>query len=289
MVGYLDNAIVGSDLRIRFDAALGDTQPDLAEFFQAQAGYDGGTAAGPKPGLATKLNFQQLYLRGEYAPKKFFSFMLELPLRAIQPVTFDPNTVTNGHYGDQSGPSDISAGFKLAALASDRRYVTFQVVSTFPTGDPTKGLGTNHYTVAPALLYYRNLTDRLSLESEISDSHPISGDTPGFAGDVMRYGIGPSYTVYNTDRIKIAPVLELVGWRIFGGHWSNAQKIPQGQMPPIPPSEFDTADGNIINLKGGLRTSFGNNASVYVGYGHVLTNANLWYHEIFRVEYRRTF
>ena len=60
-------------------------------------------------------------------------------------------------------------------------------------------------------------------------------------------------------------------------------------MPPIPPSEFDTADGNIINLKGGLRTSFGNNASVYVGYGHVLTNANLWYHEIFRVEYRRTF
>jgi len=298
MVGYLDNAVVGSELRVRFDAALGDTQPDLAESFQAQAGYDGGTAAGPKPGLATKLNFQQLYLRGEYAPRKFFSVMLELPLRAIQPVAFDPNTVTNGHYGDQSGPSDISAGFKLAALASDRQYVTFQVVSTFPTGDPTKGLGTDHYTVAPALLYYQKLTDNLSLESEIIDSHPVSGDTPGFAGEVMRYGAGPSYVMFQNDKVKIAPVLEFVAWRIFGGNWSNpclidhALLVPCTNPPDKPPTKtsLDTADGaNIVNLKGGFRTSIGNDASVYVGYGHVLTNANLWYHEIFRIEYRRTF
>jgi hypothetical protein len=290
MVGYIDDAIVGSQARIRFDAAFGDTQPDLAEFFEAQSGYDGGTAAGPKPGLATKLNFQQLYMRGEYAPKKFLSFILELPLRAVQPVAFAPGTAPNGGYGDQSGPSDISAGFKLAALASDSHYVTFQLVSTFPTGDPTKGLGTDHYTVAPAFLYYQKLTDNLSLETEISDSHPISGDTPGFAGDVMRYGIGPSYIVYNSDRIKVAPVLELVGWRIFGGHWTNSALIPSGQTSPIPSSEFDTADGtNIINLKAGLRISIGNNTSVYAGYGHVLTSGNIWYSQILRFEYRRTF
>jgi hypothetical protein len=289
MVGYIDDAIVGSQARVRFDAAFGDTQPDLAEFFQAQAGYDGGTAAGPKPGLATRLNFQQLYMRGEYAPKKFLSFILELPLRAVQPVAFAPGTVPNGGYKDQAGPSDISAGFKLAALASESHYVTFQLVSTFPTGDSTKGLGTDHYALAPALLYYQKLTDRLSLESQLSDSHPIGGDTPGFAGDVLEYGVGPSYVAYTSDKIRIAPVLELVGWRIFGGHWTNPALIPSGQMPPIPSNEFDTAEGNIVNLKAGFRTSIGTNASIYAGYGHSLTSENRWYEQILRLEYRRTF
>jgi hypothetical protein len=284
-VGYIDNAVVGSQVRVRFDAGFGDSQPDLAEFFYAACGCAGGTTAGPKPGLATNLNFQQLYMRGEYAPKKFLSFMFEVPVRWIQPTSYAPGTIPSGEtgFGDQGGISDVSAGFKLAAIASSRQYLTFQFVGTFPSGDSGKGLGTDHYTFAPSLLYYQKLTDRFTLEAEFGDSHPIGGDVPGFAGDVVEYGAGPSYVAYKSEKVQFAPVVELVAWRIFGGKWTNPDLNGMGPG-------WDTADGsNIVNLKVGARTTIGNNNSFYVGYGHALTSANVWYEQILRVEYRRTF
>jgi hypothetical protein len=287
-VGYIDDAIVGSQVRVRFDVGLGVSQPDLAEYFQAECGCDGGTAAGPKNGLATNLNFQQLYIRGEYAPRKFLSFVFELPVRSIQPISFLPGSASNGGYGNQAGLSDISAGFKLAAVASERQYLTFQMLATFPSGDAGNGLGTGHYTIAPSLLYYQKVTDRFTLEGEIGDSHPIGGDTPGFAGDVFEYGIGPSYVMYRTNKVQFAPVLELVGWRIFGGMWTNYDDVTG--KPPFSSNQLESADGsNIVNLKAGFRTSLGKNGSFYVGYGHALTSANLWYEQIYRIEYRRTF
>jgi hypothetical protein len=283
-VGYIDNAVVASQVRVRFDAGFGDSQPDLAEFFYAQCGYDGGTAAGPKPGLATNLNFQQLYMRGEYAPKKFLSFMFEVPVRWIEPTSLAPGTIPTGEqgFGDQGGISDVSAGLKVAAIASSRQYLTFQFVGTFPSGDSHKGLGTDHYTFAPSLLYYQKLSDRFTVEAEFGDSHPIGSDTPGFAGDVAEYGAGPSYVAYKSEKVQFAPVVELVVWRIFGGMWNDASQLPG--------SPLESADGsNIANLKVGARTTIGKNTSIYVGYGHALTSANLWYEQILRVEYRRTF
>ena len=38
MVGYVDDAIVGSQVRIRFDAGFKDNAPDRAEFFYPQCG-----------------------------------------------------------------------------------------------------------------------------------------------------------------------------------------------------------------------------------------------------------
>jgi hypothetical protein len=67
--------------------------------------------------------------------------------------------------------------------------------------------------------------------------------------------------------------------------WNNPALL--GVVPGLP---LDTADGsNIVNLKGGARTSIGKNQSFYVGYGHALTTANIWYKQILRIEYRRTF
>ena len=284
-VGYIDDAVVGSQIRVRFDAAFGDSQIDMAEYLFAQSGSNGGTAAGPKPGLASNLNFQQLYIHGEYAPKKFLSFLVDVPVRWMQPLGFDPATLSSGEvgFGDHGGLSDVSAGFKLAALASERQYLTFQFVGTFPSGDSGKGLGTDHYTIAPTLLYYRKITDRFTLESQFGDSHPIGGDTPGFAGDVIEYGAGPSYAAYKSDKVQFTPVIELVIWKIFGGMWND----------PTTPANMSTISSanlnNIINLKFGARTTIGKNTSFYVGYGHALTSANFWYQQILRVEYRRSF
>jgi hypothetical protein len=42
--------------------------------------------------------------------------------------------------------------------------------------------------------------------------------TGHFAGRVVSYGIGPSFTVYDQGRTRIAPVVELVGWHVMDGN-----------------------------------------------------------------------
>gem|GEM_PF-6261608 len=302
MVGYIDNAIIGSQIRIRSDAAFHTNFPDRAEFFYAQYA---GLPKGPGPQfVAADLNFQQLYLRAEYAPIKRFSFFAEVPFRWIQPqhtvaiVATSPPPFPNVN---SAGLSDLAAGFKLAAIASSNQYLTFQFQAHFPSGNASTGIGTNHYSVEPALLYYRRLSDRVALEAQIGDTHPIRGsiclkpcnssETPssaaeGFAGDVFFYGVGPSYVLYRGEHVRIAPVIELVGWRVLGGLQTNCEPS-DGNNCDI--QEGASADGtNIVNVKVGARTSIGAHNSFYVGFGHVVTHSR-WYQEVLRAEYRYSF
>ena len=281
MVGYVDNAIVGSEVRLRFDAGFDDNRPDRAEFFYAQCGCDGPPARGPNPGLVLHLNFQQLYMRAEYAPVKRFSVFAEVPIRWVQPQQFVSQTIpSTGGFGNQAGLSDVQAGFKFAALASHEHYLTFQLVGDFPSGDSSKGLGTNHYSVQPSVLFFQKVTDRMSFEAQLGDWHPMVGASPGFPGDVFMYGLGPSYELYRGERVRFAPVIELVGWRVLGGRQNNGDFFPN---PVV------SADGtNIVNLKIGARTSIGDHNSFYVGYGQALSH-ELWYKHIVRLEYRFTF
>ncbi len=302
MVGYIDNAIVGSQVRIRFDAAFHNNAPDRAEFFYAQ--YAGLSNNGPGPtSVFTDLNFQQLYLYAEYAPIKRFSIFTEVPVRWIQshPVAnVNDTALTNVK---EAGLSDLAAGFKLAAVASSNQYLTFQFQAYFPSGNASLGLGTNHYSVEPALLYYRRLSERFALEVQVGDSHPIGGSvcpqtciadqvpapppvSGGFAGDIFFYGAGPSYILYRGEHVRIAPVIELVGWRVLGGLETNC--VPSGSNP-CSTQEGASADGtNTVNLKVGARTSIGRHNSFYVGFGHAVTHSH-WYEEIVRAEYRYSF
>ena len=107
---------------------------------------------------------------------------------------------------------------------------------------------------------------------------PINPDK--FAGNVLFYGIGPSYELYNSDRLRFGPVVELAGWHVLSGFqtvWVSANRIG------------DKVEGtDIVNLKVGVRTSIGAHNSIYVGYGRALTDA-WWYKEIVRAEYRYSF
>jgi hypothetical protein len=297
MVGYVDDAIIGSQIRIRFDAGFHDNAPDRAEFFYAQ--YAGLNGPGPNSVVAD-LNFQQLYLRAEYAQTNRISFFTEVPVRWIQPQLIVANLNPGTTLTNQAGLSDVAAGFKLAALASPNQYLTFQFQSHFPSGNASKGLGTNHYSVEPALLYYQRFSDKVAVEAQVGDSHPIGGsscrnpcestnvtgpNTQGFAGDVFFYGVGPSYLVYRGEHVQIAPVIELVGWRVLGGLQTNC--VPSSLN--CSDQEAVSADGtNIVNLKAGARAMVGDHSSFYIGYGHQLTHA-FWYKEIVRAEYRYSF
>ncbi len=289
MVGYIEDPVVSSKIRIRFDAGFHDDAPDRAEFFYAKCGcyrdLPPGDAAfdpaapGPRPGAADDLNFQQVYLHGEYAWRNRVSLFAELPIRWIQPQSFAPGS--GAGFPNQSGLSDLRAGARIALLDTERQLVTVQLRTFFPTGKASKGLGTDHASVEPTVLLYEKMTDRFSAEAQVgawlpvggADGIPVSGGDK-FSGNIFFYGIGPSYEVYRSGRLRFAPVVELVGWHLVGGFQTTT------------PS--DASGTNIVNLKVGARTSWNNQGSFYIGYGHALTSSD-WYDNILRLEYRRTF
>ena len=288
MVGYIGDSSIGSQIRIRFDAGFELNAADRAEVFYGKCGCYRGLptdhpaydpdAPGPGPGIAQELNYQQLYLLGEYAMNGRASVYGELPIRWLQPQSFVPGT---GTFGDSSGLSDVKGGVKVALTTSDEHTVTVQLQADAPSGDASKGLGTDHWSVSPALLYFQRMGDRVALESQVGSLHPIGGsagiptDGPdGFAGSLVTYGVGLSIDLAPGSAVTVAPVVEFFGWHVLSGF----------QTATLGP-----ADGiDIVNLKLGARISAGDHGSMYFGYGRALTDA-AWYHDVFRVEYRYGF
>ena len=299
MVGYIYDAIVSSQIRIRFDDAFDDRWPDRSEFFYAKCGcyrglknlippaYDP-NAPGQGPGVPNNIDFQQLYTNVEYSPRRRFSAFVEVPIRWLQPQGFKSIPPFPG-FSNQAGLSDVIAGLKFAAVASEGTYLTFQFESYFPSGNASRGLGTNHYSVEPSLLLYHRFSSRFTLEGQVGDWHPIGGSagvptagSEGFAGDVFNYGIGPSYKAYRGNHVGVAPVVELVGWHVLGGF----------KTQPVTGTSFGAASEvsgtNIVNIKVGLRIGVGFRNSFYVGFGQALTHQD-WYKHLVRIEYRYSF
>ena len=289
MVGYIDDSTVTTQLRFRFDAGFGNNVPDRAEFFYAKCGcyqidpapFGDPDAPGPGLGVPTELNFQQFYAHVEYGRPDRMSLFAELPFRAIQPQGFEDFGPDYPPFPDFSGLGDIRAGAKLSLMSDENTDVTLMVRAGLPTGDASKGLSTDTFNIEPALLFQRHVTDRFGIEGQIGTWHPFGGsrahdnDDDKFSGNILFYGIGPSFDLVNTDRIRFTPIAELVGWRVFGG----SQTACPGAV-----CTYD-ADDNIVNLKLGARTTVNNRNSIYVGYGWALTEAQ-WYDKIWRIEYR---
>ena len=183
-----------------------------------------------------------------------------------------------------NGFSDLQVGFKYALIACPTQYFTFQFRTYTPTGDGSEGLGTDHVSLEPALLWYRQLGDRLALDAEFRDWIPIGGTD--FAGNIIRYGVGMSYWVIQGCRFRAAPIAEVVGWTCLGG------KELVGTTGVVRDASGDT----IVNAKIGLRLGFGemlpqdffSRSELAVSYGRALTG-DVWYKDILRVEYRINF
>ena len=290
MVGYIENAIVGSEVRIRFDAAFNDEFPDRAEFVYAKCGcyrnpaagkaYDP-NAPGPGPGIPKDINFQTLEFMGEWAPISRLSMFVQLPIRWLQPEGVISSPDPTKAFLSSAGVSDVQAGVKVAMLAKRKAYLSAQVKAYFPTGVAVQGLGTGHYSIEPAILYYGRLSERFELEGEVGGWVPIGGskgvipaNNTEFAGNIFFYGIGPSYRIIDGEKFRLSPVVEFVGWNVTSGQQTG--------------TPTDASGTNIVNLKIGARMSFKPKNSIYVGYGKALTSAD-WYDHIVRVEYRHTF
>ncbi len=271
--GYLDNPVPFSHFRLRFDSAYDGNRPDRAEFFYAKCGCFGGNAKGP-PLAETSVDYQDLTGYLEYAPREWFSAFVEVPWRFLNP---DINANTHG-------VGDMNTGFKVALFRNEKSILTFQGRVYILTGDSERGLGTNHVSLEPSLLYAANLTDRLVLFGQFGDWIPIGGTD--FAGNILRYGAGLSYTALATGRFNVAPVVEVLGWTVLNG---QELAFPENQT-------FNARGDTIVNGKFGVRFGFGdcrnsrllNNSDIYIGYGRALTG-EVWYKDILRVEYRLRF
>jgi hypothetical protein len=263
--GYIDSAIPFSNFRLRYESAWGDNRPDRAEFFYAKCGCFGGSAPGPRL-PETKVAYQDITGYLEWAASDRLSAFVEAPTRFLNP---EQNANTAGF-------ADMNFGFKAALVASPEQFVTFQLRTYLPTGDPGHGLGNDHVTLEPGLLFYQKLAEGLRLEGEFRPWIPIGGTD--FAGNILRYGLGMSYDVYKTEKVRVAPVIEFVGWTVLNG------------KELVFPENFtkDAAGDTIVNGKFGVRAYFGQNSSFYAGYGRALTGT-VWYKDIVRVEYRLDF
>jgi hypothetical protein len=261
-VGYIDDAIPGTQFRLRFDDSLDDRRPTRAEFLYPRGGPGGPGLPEPQP----RVDFQELSAYLEYAPWERFSGFVELPARIIEPEL-------GPHH---AGFSDLYAGFKYAFVRSPDTVSTFQFRVYAPTGDSHRGLGTNHVSLEPAFLCYRRLTDRLTAEAEFRTWVPVGGTD--FAGNILRYGVGVSYDLCQAGKVRFAPVAEFVGWTVLNGKTSV---VPPDGVPFVE----DAAGQTILNSKLGLRTKFSDRVDLYTGYGRPLTG-NRWYENTVRVELR---
>ncbi len=264
--GYIDYAVVGNFIRIRGDAAYNNPVPDRAEFFYPQCGL-----VGP-PLPETGVDYQELSAYLELAFTDRFSAFIETPIRFVNPE------VNANH----AGFSDLITGFKYALIACPDEYLTFQFKVYAPTGDERAGLGTGHTSLEPGVLYYRRWSDRITLFGEFRDWIPIDGSElngENYAGNVLRYGAGFGYDIFNCttrcDSQRLTLVTEFVGWTILDGLGFDGQRF------------FDATNDTIVNGKFGARYSL-NGHSFYAGYGHALTG-DTWYEDIARLEYRFAF
>ena len=266
-VGYIDNAIPGTQFRLRFDAAYDNKRPGRAEFFWAKAARAGG------PGVKlpeTTVDYQDISAYFEYAINRCTSVFGELPVRFINPEQND-NT---------GGLTDSTIGFKRALIYGNDEVLSFQLKVYIPTGDADRGLGNNHTTIEPGLLWYKRLNDCWNLSGELRYWVPVDG-SEGFEGEVIRYGLGLGYNWYRSCDLSITPVAEFVGWTVLSG------KTPITEIPPAVTIR-DAAGDTILNAKLGVRVGYGDSQQVYMGFGQALTG-DRWYDQTFRLEYRILF
>jgi hypothetical protein len=279
--GYIDNAVPASMLRFRFDSAYRNNRPDRASFFYAKCGCFATPAGGSQldahgpPLPETSVDYQALYSYLEFAIDPRLSVFVNAPVRFINP---DQNA--NAH-----GWGDLSFGGKYAFVSDQTRVLSLQLQVIVPTGREELGLGSGVTWLEPGLLYQEQLCEAWQVFGQLKDQMYLTRPSD-FTGNVLTYGLGTSYVVANGCWGYLAPVGEIVGWSVLSGKELDPAR---GAVP----AHGDT----IVNGKIGLRIGFGaptagqpyqTRSDLYIGYGRALTG-EVWYKDMFRIEYRLLF
>jgi hypothetical protein len=250
-----------NNFRFRVDLANGFRTPDRAEYLFA------GPARGPQL-PETSVAYQDLrFLMETGGPS--FSVGTEIPIRILDPDR-NPNT---------AGLSDLNLTTKTVLMDGKSWQLTQIFRTYFNTGAPAKGLGTGHVSIEPGLLARYRASETLNWHGAIQYWVPLGGD-PAHSGEVLKYGVGFSHLLYDSDTFAIIDTLEVVGWTVLDG-----QKLDPWTGIALP------VDGEgIIHVYPGLRVvrdAGGDFGLVEFGIsGTVGMGNSRWLDNLVRLEFR---
>jgi hypothetical protein len=287
-VGYIDSAIVGTQVRFRFDAAYDFDEADRAEFFYSTWDTLGGKTPVNTIGPNDSVDAQFLKLYYEQAVTQRLSAFIETAVIFNVPSGNPGPLPSTAQSQTRQGFGDMIVGFKYNLVNRNDQLLTFQLKNYIPTGEDAKWLTAGHYSIEPAILYFNRLNNNWTLEAELRDWISIDGAQGGlpgpYAGNVLRYGAGLTYNWIDNCSFSLRPVAELVGWSVLQG-----QKFAFASEGAARNGPVDAAGDTIVNFKIGARIARrGGVGDFYMGYGTALTS-EAWYQNILRVDYRIKF
>lgn len=252
-----------NNLSLRFESVYGLQYPARCEYFWARSSSLPRGKGPPLPEQA--VDYQDIRFRFE-AGSAAFSASTEVKIRSLDPV-FNANT---------TGFGDMNIGTKLRLVNGDAWQLS-QVFHTYIlTGDPGKGLGTGHVSLEPGLLFRYNRNELTYWHGELKFWFPVGAD-PQQGGDVLKWGLGVSHILYDSDTFAVLPTLELSSLVFLDG-------LKNGFPTPVDiPIDGEVA----INMYPGVRFVVDRGTLVEWGLGGGFTlGSNGWYNGLLRADMR---
>lgn len=257
---FLDSAKPVTQSKFRFDASIGGTTPDRAEYLWAQIGGRG--PANPEASLV----HYDLVMENEFATERF-SFFVSTPFRIVVPT----NNPTHAGY------ADMRLGTKSLLVDSELLLVAFQFSTILPTGVAPWGTGNGHVSLEPSLLMTLKVCEETYLQTQIAEWIPLGG-TPGFQGPVFHYHFSLNHTLTAPRRD-----MKLIGTMEFGSYvfHSGGATLANGAV-------VNASDEVYYHLGPGFRFHFCN--KIDIGFGMQFgVSDNMFFDQLYRTELRWRF
>jgi hypothetical protein len=245
---------------IRYNSFYDLHFPDRAEYFWAKQGRS--------PSKPEKtVDYQDIILRLEQGGGRF-SMFTEIPFRVLDPVV----------NGNTAGLADISFGPKVVIVNGKRWQLSHLFTTTVASGAPQRGLSAGHVSLEPGFMLRYKWTDSTYIHGDLKWRFPVGGD-PFHKGDVLKWGLGVSSILYETDTFAALPTLEFVGWHVLDG----MKTLPSGVVAPVDGEAF-------FSIYPGMRFVLGPSGDLGlfelgVGSGFTLSN-NGFFETAFRLDMR---
>jgi hypothetical protein len=276
---FLSAARPVTQMDIRFDSGFDMKHPDRAQYFWAQEStvpmQTGAGRVGIGPGVAaTRVDHQDLDLYTEAASGHFSAF-IQMPYRHV-----DAETATGGEF-TSSNFGDLDIGTKAMLLDCQLTQITFQFTTSVPTGNFTKGEGTGHVSLEPALLFNLCLSPDTYIQGETAYWICISeGGSDNYAGNIFHNHLSLNHVFFRPRTgMQIVGVLEFNEWSVQSGAYTSL-------VGTTPVASFENS--TIVSAGPGVRAFICDKIDFGVGTAFALTGPR-WDAELIRAEFRWRF
>lgn len=265
---FIDHARPRSQTRLRMEYGVDLMLPDRSEFFWP------GPPLGPNPALSpnppnppqgvSSVNYGiiSMYTEAAVANGKA-SVFFNTPYRSVEP------DLTPRH----ANIGDLDTGIRSLLFDAELFQIGFQMRTYIPTGSGMNGLGTEHVTIEPSVLYALKMTCDCYVEGQLAQWIPFGTD---YAGGVFMVNHSVNQVLW-----RLNPDVQLVGcgemniWRFQDGLYTN----PSTTLP------VNSTGGIYASLGPSARLSFCRWLDFAMGMTFAVTNPH-WAAQLYRAELR---